>query len=157
MKFIVLVGKGEKGKTTTLKEVIRKLIEGGARGTVASQNNFKGMKTTDDIDVVLEKGDVSVELTYNNQKIGITTFGDNRGSIEEKIVIFIRDNCDCIICASRPSGTSNSYIQELESNPNYQIRKVQKIGCCGDNKDWKYRNLCNFSDSLTANEIISKI
>ena len=157
MKFIVLVGVGEKGKTTTLKEVIRKLIESGARSATASPNNFKGMKTTKDICAVLEKGDVSVELIYKCRKIGITTFGDDRRSIEEKIAIFIQDKCDCIICASHPSGTSNTYIQELEMNPDYQICKVQKIGCCGDKKDWKYINLCDFSDSLTANEIISKI
>lgn len=36
MKFIVLVGNGEKEKTTTQKKVIRKLIESGARSTVAS-------------------------------------------------------------------------------------------------------------------------
>ena len=155
MKFIVLVGVGEKGKTTTLKEVIRKLIEDGARRATASPNNFKGLKTTNDIFAILDKGDVSVELIYKHHKIGITTFGDDRRSIEEKIVIFIQDNCDCIICASRPSGTSNAYIQELEMNPNYQICKVQKIGCYGDKNDWKYINLCNFSDSLTANEIIS--
>ena len=155
MKFIVLVGVGEKGKTTTLKEVIRKLIEGGAQKAIASQNNFKGMKATDGDGVLLEKGDMSVELIYKHQKIGITTFGDDLSSIKEKITIFIQDKCDCIICASRPSGTSNTYIQELAMNPDYQICNVHKIGCCGDKKDWKYINLCDFSDSLTANEIIS--
>jgi hypothetical protein len=88
----------KKGKTTMLKEVIRKLIERGARLATASPNNFKGMKTT-----------------------------------------------------------SNAYIQELEVNPNYQICKVQKIGCYGDKNDWKYINLCNFSDSLMVNEIVLHI
>ena len=119
IKLIVLVGKGEKGKTSTLKHVIRKLIDLGAIKATASLNNFKGMRVNDTLAVLLERGDVSMELMYKNKRIGITTFGDDRKSIEDKIDLFISDNCDCIICASHPDGSSYTYIQELIATQNF--------------------------------------
>ena len=157
IKLIVLVGTSEKGKTGTLKHVVRKLIENGANKVSDLPNNFKVMRANDTLDVIFKCGDISIELMYRKQRIGITTFGDDRNSIKEKIDLFIQDGCDCIVCASHPTGGSYNYIQELIATVDLQFYEIQKIGCTGEKDDWKYRNLCDFSDCLTANEIISYI
>ena len=160
MKFIVLVGKDRKGKTTTLKTVIYKLLVEQYR-IIDDPNGHRlktYVRTANDV-FVPKNYDLTVLLENSNKKtrIGITSYGDLESVLRNKVKFFTKAKCDCIICAAHPTGTSAAYIQDLEKDPCNQICKVQKIGCCGDDKDWKYSNLCDFSDSLTANEIISYI
>ena len=96
-KVIVLWGKGQRGKTTTLNLLIEKLISSGAavlRGAPASNPEINCW-------VILE---------YQGRKIGIITAGDDEKTLDyyfRKLCI----RCDVYICASRTKGSSCQYIK----------------------------------------------
>lgn len=90
---IVLQGKGEMGKSTTLYYLIQAL---------------KNKKTYDDFDRY-DKCDV---IYYKDKKIGVTTSGDNKDKLKRDIEKNLPENCDIIVCASRTKGSSVDYIND---------------------------------------------
>ena len=83
---IVLQGKGEMGKSTTLYYLIQAL---------------KNKKTYDDFDRY-DKCDV---IYYKDKKIGVTTSGDNKDKLKRAIEKNLPENCDIIVCAARTKGS----------------------------------------------------
>lgn len=159
MKFIVLVGKDNTGKTTTLKGVIDELIAKGAKiidnkglhkfGSHVSLSSQLPMSAQNETTILLE---------YNNESIGITTYGDTDSVLQNKIDIFISIGCTCVICASHPKGSSSyTYLFTVANQNNAKLIEVAKIGCKGDKTDRKYYDICNYADCLAADEIILHI
>lgn len=95
-EVIVLWGKGDRGKTTTLKLLIEELINLGAKKIDGGDSNL-----TNDIWAILE---------YKNKKIGIVTVGDDQQSLK-KYFDKLNNECDIYICASRTKGISCDYIK----------------------------------------------
>lgn len=90
---IVLQGKGEMGKSTTLYYLIQAL---------------KNKKPYDDFDRY-DKCDV---IYYKDKKIGVTTSGDNKDKLKRDIEKNLPENCDIIVCAARTKGSSVDYIND---------------------------------------------
>jgi len=129
------------------------------KATLATPSiNKYGNKTNSVISSFFAPGDVTFELDYKKKKIGITTFGDDSKSISGKINMFTNDNCECIVCACHPTGTSKTCVDDYVKASGATLITVYKVGCKTDYKiDSKFANLCDFSDDIAANEIISHI
>lgn len=159
MKFIVLVGKNNTGKTAVLKSVIDDLIENGADivdnksfyrfGTyVKSKSGFSNHK----------KIETTILLKTDNNLIGITTYGDDEKYLVKKINLFINIGCTHIIFASHPEGSSYKYLVTLADSYGFQnFHAVFKIGCVGITNHPNLTNLKNASDDYTKNEILNLI
>ncbi|MDD5924294.1 MAG: hypothetical protein PUC88_05860 [Clostridia bacterium] len=96
-KVIVLRGKGNKGKTTTLNLLIKKLVSLPTKildGAISDS-------ITDDSWVVLK---------YMGKTIGIITVGDDAKSLD-KYFSRITISCDIYVCAARTKGSSCQYIE----------------------------------------------
>lgn len=119
---IVLWGKGNCGKSTTLNLLIRKLLNDGAvrlAGNVAP--------TPEDSWAVLR---------YHNaigiKTLGIITAGDSGSSLEFYLnkVEEAGRSCDAYICASRTRGSSCRYLKERFGN---RILWQEKWSVSGEN------------------------
>lgn len=93
--IIILYGKANEGKTSTLKELFRLLT--------------KRELPTDFAEII----------DYRNITIGFVTssdpYGDNLDVFEEEISNQIEKKCDIIICTSRTSGRAKKFIEEINT------------------------------------------
>lgn len=89
MKFLVLWGKGNRGKTQTLNLLAVAL--GAACVDVKKDDHYK--------------------ITYNNKTIAITTKGDDEASLEKEFKKLPPD-ADLYICASRTKGSAVKFIEK---------------------------------------------
>ena len=159
MKFIVLVGKDNTGKTTTLKKVIDELIAKGAKiVNDPAFNKFGSCVTSASQLPVSAQNEITILLEYKNKRIGITTYGDTEDVLNTKIDLFIRVGCTHIICGSHPDGSNvYTYLENTARKNNVKLTEVTKIGCKGDKADSKYDKVCDYADRLAADEIILHI
>ena len=107
MKIIVLNGKANCGKTSVLKKLYAKLVA----NNIFRQTHFK-QEGIYDLSAVFIKLD-------NNKKLGITTLGDGECELQKAFNLFIKENCDLVVCASRSRDTKNGavkYIKSLKAN-----------------------------------------
>lgn len=114
MKIVALYGKGNIGKTTTLKTLLVKILR-----------SFPSIKSV--LDISLNGGTIdemiadafardtaySVTNCYavmevNGRKIGLTTMGDDANSMKAHFEKFV--NCDLCFCAARTHGSSCDFI-----------------------------------------------
>ena len=105
MKIIILNGKGNCGKTTVLKKLYAKIVADSR----FSQIYFKKE----------EPLDLSAMFECNGKKIGLTTLGDGERDLKGPFDIFIKENCDLVVCACRSRDTKNgavSYIKSLTAD-----------------------------------------
>lgn len=159
MKFIVLIGKDNTGKTKTLKCVIDELLKKGASIVdVAKLHKFgSNIKSVSEWPVK-QSHEATIVLEYKGEKIGITTYGDTRDVLSRKIDIFISIECTCIIFGSHPGGSSYEYLVELAENYNFKdFHAIFKIGCAGITGHQNLQKLQNDSDLQAKNEILSLI
>ena len=92
--LIVLYGKGNEGKTSTLIELIRLLKN------VHLKNDFVQI------------------IDYRNVKIGFVSssdpYGDNLDIFEKEISNLVEEKCDIIICTSRTSGRAKKFLEAID-------------------------------------------
>ena len=109
---IVLVGKDRTGKTSTLKIVIRELLNAGAKVLYSSSNFSRFIRG-------LKAGDIWVIFEYNGQIIYVTTCGDCRKVVlnsfveAKRISNFIDDDIDIYIGACHPKYTAKETIESF--------------------------------------------
>ena len=158
MKFIVLVGKDNTGKTTTLKGVIDELIKSGA--TVIDDKLFYkfGSYVKYISQPVPKQNEITILLAYKGKTIGITTYGDTVEVLQSKIDLFIKIGCTHIICGSHPTGSSYEYMVDLADKYSFKdFHTIFKIGCAGIKKHPNLQKLQDDSDKQAQAEIISLI
>ena len=97
-KAIVLCGRGNTGKSTTLKLVAEKLISNGAK-TICVSVSTKGK-------------DAVVLLEFNGKKIGIVSAGDTAPVIKDGVekIRASNANVDVFILSSRSKGETKKFI-----------------------------------------------
>lgn len=156
MKFIVLVGKDNTGKTTALKKVIDNLIVKGAKiVNNPAFNKFGSYVSSTSQLPVPQQNEITILLKYEEKLIGITTYGDTKYVLDTKIDLFIRVDCTHIICGSHPVGSSvHTYLESTARKNNVKLTEITKIGCTGDKTDSKYEKVCDYADRLAIDEII---
>lgn len=156
MKFIVLVGKDDTGKTTTLKSVIDELIAKGAK-IVNNQflRKFGSYVSSASQLPVPKQNEITILLEYEEKLIGITTYGDTKSVLENKIQVFENIKCDCIIFGSHTGGSSYEYLVSLADKYDFQeFHAIFKIGCAGIIGQQNLPKLQNASDVQAKNEIL---
>lgn len=101
MKIIVLNGKANCGKTSALKKLYEKLVANKLFSQIYFQR--EGLY------------DLSAIFEYDVKKIGITTLGDGETELKNAFDIFIKENCDLVVCASRSRDTKNGAVRYIKS------------------------------------------
>lgn len=101
--IIALWGRGNVGKTTTIKDVFEKLLE-----------IFKDCKLLKKEDSYVD--DIQSIIEIDDIKIGIESQGDPNSRIFKSIPLFIKEGCHIIICATRTSGATTKIVKKQESD-----------------------------------------
>lgn len=124
-KAIVLWGRENTGKTTTLNLLVYKLINIGANVL------FGNFSRTVLINNYLTENHYAV-FEYDSKKIAVITAGDNDKTLDD---YFSKIDCDCdiYVCACRTKGCSCNYIKTLFSENN--ILWIEKYSVTGNSKN----------------------
>lgn len=131
-----LYGRGDIGKTSTIKEVYNLLIKKFGKEIIVET----------DTNIFSEKGDIRVTVKINGKLMGIESQGDPDSRLKASLDIFVKVNCDIILCATRTKGTTVDSVKELE--PEYKIEWIKKYYF---GKDYEQKN------KELAGEIFTKI
>jgi hypothetical protein len=129
MKTLIDVrGVAQKGKSTTIKCVYRKLLEKNAE--IFNVKDWdEGRK---EIRALLKIGDIIV---------GIETRGDDRSFVEKALDIFKKNECNIIICATRTKGGTLEAVNDfIEKNNMYEYKLLPKSGIAGTTEQKKEDN-----------------
>lgn len=115
MKNIYAIyGRAEIGKTSTIREIYNLLIEKfGKKIIVETETN-----------IFSHKGDIRVTVKINGKLIGIESQGDPDSRLKASLDIFVKVNCDIILCATRTRGTTVDFVKQLEQE--YNINWIKK-------------------------------
>jgi len=102
--IIVVKGVANVGKTQTIKNVYELLIK--------KYNNATK-------DHIIISADMRIVITINGIKIGIESQGDPSSRLFESIKLFVKIECDIIICATRTRGATVNIVNAQE--PKYSV------------------------------------
>ena len=109
-----LYGTSNVGKSETIKNVYRKLTE--KYPDFIFQKDFK--------QIIANEGDICVIIIINGKIIGIESQGDPNSRIFTSLPIFVKFNCDTILCATRTRGATVDEVEKLKGT--YEIKWVKK-------------------------------
>ena len=132
MKIIVLVGKPNSGKTNTIKVLADLLLSNQHCGVLFNISDKKRQRSCIDEAKMKScggslasnyKGDITIKIKWNNQLIGITSFGDDVKSIKSKYEIL--SDCDVFICGAHPSDGTIAYVNSIPSTATICINKAK--------------------------------
>lgn len=120
-KIIVLYGRGEIGKTSTLRMVSDKL-EG--------------------LPLSYSKSDIRCYYQYLGKKIDVTTWGDNADEMNRNIDFMNSHPFDISVTAARSYGRTHSLIKEYACNIGAELVWVHKVFELGEynSVNQKYAN-----------------
>ena len=137
-KLIGLYGTSNVGKSQTIRFVYDKLCE-----------KFSDFTFHKDFDQIIpEDGDISIIIIINGKTIGIESQGDPNSRIFISLPIFLKLNCDIILCATRTRGATVDEVEKL--NNDYEIKWIRKIG---EQDNTKHKN----ENEKIATEILTFI
>jgi len=130
-KVIALFGRGQVGKSFTIKKVYEILKE-----------KYPNLKLIQQ----LLGGDIQIVIIINDIKIGIESQGDPTSRIFDSIPLFLKMECNIIICATRTRGGTVDLIESIEKN-GFEIRWLKQQIVYGEEKQRE-------NNILMANEIV---
>ena len=109
MIIVALQGRSNSGKTTTLKELIKTIID---QGIMEYENVVPKSKVI--AACSSNQGDVQCWFTYRGVKIGITTRGDDARVLEDDFFGKKRNfrDRDIVVCAIRSKGETVSFVEK---------------------------------------------
>lgn len=116
-KLIALYGIANAGKSATIRLVYDKLAK-----LYPDHKFHKDVEAY--IPAVNEKGDIRVVIIINGKTIGIESQGDPNSRLFESLPLFVKCNCDIIICATRTRGGTVEAVEQLYDT--YNIEWVEK-------------------------------
>lgn len=129
MKIIMLKGLSNSGKTTTIKLLANLLLsKKGKFINICKKNKQRSCIDQTKFtkcggDFLKYKGDITIKINWNNQIIGITSFGDDVNSIRGKYEIL--SDCDVFICGVHPSDDTIEYVNSIPSTATICINKAK--------------------------------
>lgn len=105
--IIVIAGRANEGKSSTIKEVCRQLIA-----------NYPSIKYDKEINF---KGDVLVVFSLGKVKIGVESQGDpySRMIYDDTLKFLVKEKCDIILCATRTSGSTVVKVEQIAEEFDY--------------------------------------
>lgn len=114
MKIVSLYGRGNIGKTTTLKKLLVKILRSLPSRDAVLKTSLHGKTIDEKIAEAFVHDtnecviDCYAVVEINGRKIGLTTYGDNDSSMEEHFEKFA--DCDLCFCATRTYGSSCDFV-----------------------------------------------
>ena len=117
-----LYGTSNVGKSRTIKNVYRKLTE--KYPDFIFKKDFK--------QITADEGDICVIIVINGKIIGIESQGDPNSRIFISLPIFVKLNCDIILCATRTRGATVDEVEKLKST--YEVKWIKKNPSENDTK-----------------------
>jgi hypothetical protein len=108
-----LYGTSNVGKSETIKNVYRKLTE-----------LYPDFIFHKDFKFIVGKGDICVIIIINGKIIGIESQGDPNSRIFINLPIFVKFNCDIILCATRTRGATVDEVEKLKNT--YEVKWIKK-------------------------------
>ena len=147
MKTVALWGKGDTGKSITLKTFLLKILKkyslSAYNCSERSPLDIKMFETELNIEInsflLTEKQkvkDYTVTFDISGIKYGLTTCGDDEKSLKDAFMSF--NHCDVVFCATRTSGRGVNFVNAQSS----RVIWLEK---------------CSVSDSEKADRSFSKI
>ncbi|MDD4832243.1 MAG: hypothetical protein PHI78_01030 [Clostridia bacterium] len=142
MKIVALQGKGNIGKTTTLKLLILKILEKFPNSKIIYQykdgikdnqqliNKIKAQidkEKRDRLSGVCRVLNVIIVLEINNKKIGICTYGDTKKLLVDAVKIFIENKCELCFSACLTTGETVDYLKSLDSAITIRKKRIIEI------------------------------
>lgn len=140
MKIIALWEQGRRGKSTTLKMLLVKVLERIEKYKILYCSRNVNLKQ---INAELEKErscrnqgkkcgveNIIIVLSINDRVIGICTAGDNEDQLKKAFAIFDLHNSQLCICASRSKGGTVSFLNRLKDMGN-ELEWMQKASITG--------------------------
>lgn len=122
MKILALFGKGNIGKSTTLKILTAKLMENfntvvleferGESSAEAIYERIQARNEAKRAGRIYRGYDTSTVLSINGFNIGITTHGDLSKEIKKKVSKFKEQDCALAICAMHMTENSKKALKE---------------------------------------------
>lgn len=137
MRIIVLQGKPNSGKTTTIWYVRDLILKNG--GNSIRLNVFG--------EQVLYKDDFSEKIVFNNLKIGIFSMGDLSNNLSKVIYEYAGKDYDVLVCTLSLYGSKKRANQAINT---YDAVRVDKT--IENNRD--LRKQVNLSDAQTIFDLI---
>lgn len=134
MKILVLIGKSNSGKTSSIKHLILKLLaQDGIEVVYTSRffssdpeqlsKNIKDNWKTDRNHI----RDMTVLLKHQGEKIGITTYGDSLKEILSALKTIEKrfGGCDMFVCGRHKNNKFENEFAEYKVNNFYYVEKVR--------------------------------
>lgn len=94
---------------------------GKSSAILAVLNNIENYFPQADVKVIIPGSDVKALVKINNIVIGIESQGDPNSRLKESLQDFAAQNCDIIVCASRTSGMTVDWIDNMFTEHKYGI------------------------------------
>lgn len=105
-KLIAISGTAGTGKSPSVRAIV---------------NNIQTYFPQATIEILIPDGDIKVLVKIGEIIVGIESQGDPNSRLQESLLYFNEQNCDIIICASRTSGMTVDWIDNMFSKYNYEI------------------------------------
>ena len=109
-----LYGISNVGKSETIKSVYRKLTEKFT--DFVFHKDFK--------QITSDEGDICVIIIINGKIVGIESQGDPNSRLFISLPIFVKLNCDIILCATRTRGATVEEVEKLKHT--YELKWIKK-------------------------------
>ncbi|MFC1934131.1 hypothetical protein ACFLXX_03155 [Chloroflexota bacterium] len=111
-KVVVLSGKANIGKSYTVLKVYKMIIS-------QYESVLSALSEHADIEN-LERTDIRVIVTINGIKVAIESQGDPGGRLVKSLKLFVKEECNLIICTTRTRGQTINTVNKLEQH-GYEI------------------------------------
>ena len=149
MKIFALYGKGNTGKSSTIREIYEQIK---SKSKVIKEEYYKNGV------------DVTAIISIKNLTIGITSYGDDAKCINAPFELFKNGNCDVIICASRVRRTKTGsvvYLKNFEKNNKASLIWIKKeyFEIDEDNNKTKetYKEIIEKINSIQVERVLNQI
>lgn len=168
MKIYVLKAHGERGKTTTLKLLLCKLVDKyGVNSIINVQNKQLYIGTVkkeinqDKIDrrnkINNPINNISVALNINGKIVCIYSAGDNEYELKKATDFFFMMKCDVAFGAVRSKGKTIDELEKFKNKVNASVEYINKAVVLNANG---FKNFDDYIDNLNdyqADELLKKV
>lgn len=104
--IIANIGSGNKGKTTSIKEVYNQLT-----------SKWPHLS----IEIINDDGDITAILSINGTLIGIESQGDPNSRMFKTLPLLVEKQCQIIVCACRSFGATKDHVIEVANQNGYDL------------------------------------
>ena len=142
-KIIVLKGKNNSGKTSTLLKVCKRLDKNAARVEEIPFYKYKKLKVSNE---------ERLTVFYNvcSLTVGVCTSGDTEKIIKDRLGELNAKNSDIIFCACQSRGKTISAIGAFK-NDGYKIEYIEKTISDDDSAD----DVCDVCNEIDCDKLIA--